>query len=263
MSIFKKKGTVESLFRMGEGAEGGKGPAAEPDGIKKHEVYYVRGRPFIAPAKAEKGAAPAPKQPKKNLFGGSPPIPKTPAKAQPHEKPKKDLTGAAVKKKTALALSAPQMAEEEWAALFRNNLLRSCWKPGLTSDEVQHVLTLWERKLVEVMHRWKHPDLWLAAGKWKRRTWRMDLISVMQKKCALQKQQAGLTKWRRWALCQGNPVLKGRGRRAIRRWHRVALMTGSISMCRLKSPFARMKAATRDGSLRRRRLPRWRPRSGT
>ena len=52
--------------------------------------------------------------------------------------------------KTALALSAPQMAEEEWAALFRNNLLRSCWKPGLTSDEVQHVLTLWERKLVEV-----------------------------------------------------------------------------------------------------------------
>ena len=52
MSIFKKKGTVESLFRMGEGAEGGKGPAAEPEGIKKHEVYYVRGRPFIAPAKA-------------------------------------------------------------------------------------------------------------------------------------------------------------------------------------------------------------------
>ena len=51
MSIFKKKGTVESLFRMGEGAEGGKGPAAEPEGIKKHEVYYVRGRPFIAPAK--------------------------------------------------------------------------------------------------------------------------------------------------------------------------------------------------------------------
>ena len=104
------------------------------------------------------------------------------------------------------------------------------------------------------MHRWKHPDLWLAAGKWKRRTWRMDLISVMQKKCAQQKQQAGLTKWRRWALCRANPVLKGRGRRAIRRWQRVALMTGSVSMCRLKSPFARMKAATRDGSLRRRRL---------
>lgn len=55
MSIFKKKGTVESLFRMGEGAEGGgKAPAfAEgAEGIKKHEVYYVRGRPFIAPAKA-------------------------------------------------------------------------------------------------------------------------------------------------------------------------------------------------------------------
>ena len=104
------------------------------------------------------------------------------------------------------------------------------------------------------MHRWKHPDLWLAAGKWKRRTWRTDLISVMQKKCALQKQQLGLTKWRRWSLCRASPLLKGRGRRAIRRWHRVALMTGSVSMCRLKSPFARMKAATQDGSLRRRRL---------
>ena len=56
----------------------------------------------------------------------------------------------AAKKKTALATAAPKMAEEEWAALFRNNLLRSCWKPGLTSEEVQHVLTLWERKLVEV-----------------------------------------------------------------------------------------------------------------
>ena len=170
--------------------------------MKKHEVYYVRGRPFIAPAKTEKPAATAPKQPKKNLFAGPPPKPRTPVKAQPQEKPKKDLTGAAVKKKTALALSAPQMAEEEWAALFRNNLLRSCWKPGLTSDEVQHVLTLWERKLVEVMHRWKHPDLWLAAGKWKRRTWRMDLIAMMQRKGELQRLQLGLTRWRRWQLCQ-------------------------------------------------------------
>ena len=63
---------------------------------------------------------------------------------------KKDQATPSVKRKTALALSAPRIAEEEWAALFRNNLLRSCWKPGLTSDEVQHVLSLWERKLVEV-----------------------------------------------------------------------------------------------------------------
>ena len=52
MSIFKKKGTVESLFRMGEGLpEGANGPPPEAEGVKKHEVYYVRGRPFIAPAK--------------------------------------------------------------------------------------------------------------------------------------------------------------------------------------------------------------------
>ena len=175
-------------------------------------------------------------------------------KAQPQEKPKKDLTGAAVKKKTALALSAPQMAEEEWAALFRNNLLRSCWKPGLTSDEVQHVLTLWERKLVEVMHRWKHPDLWVGWGKWKRRTWRMDLIAMMQRKVELQRLQIGITRWRRWQLCRSHPMLKGKARRAIRRWHRVALITGSVSKCRLRAPFARLKAATREGSLRRRRL---------
>ena len=52
MSIFKKKGTVESLFRMGEGLpDGANGPPPEAEGVKKHEVYYVRGRPFIAPAK--------------------------------------------------------------------------------------------------------------------------------------------------------------------------------------------------------------------
>ena len=52
MSIFKKKGTVESLFRMGEGLpDGANGPPPEAEGVMKHEVYYVRGRPFIAPAK--------------------------------------------------------------------------------------------------------------------------------------------------------------------------------------------------------------------
>ena len=54
MSIFKKKGTVESLFRMGEGTDGSKAaaPPEASEGIKKHEVYYVRGRPFIAPTKS-------------------------------------------------------------------------------------------------------------------------------------------------------------------------------------------------------------------
>ena len=56
--------------------------------------------------------------------------------------------------KTSLA-SAGKIAEEEWAALFRNNLLRSCWKPGLSADEVQFILTQWEKKLVHSMHQWR------------------------------------------------------------------------------------------------------------
>lgn len=46
---------------------------------------------------------------------------------------------------------------------------RSCWKPGLKNEEVQHVITLWERKLVEVMHRWTHPEIWVGWKHWKRR----------------------------------------------------------------------------------------------
>lgn len=54
MSIFKKKGTIESLFRIGAqddepGAAKSAPGKSEKDG--KHEVYYVRGRPFIAPTK--------------------------------------------------------------------------------------------------------------------------------------------------------------------------------------------------------------------
>ena len=54
MSIFKKKGTIESLFRIGaQDDEFGSGKAGHAKGDKdgKHEVYYVRGRPFIAPTK--------------------------------------------------------------------------------------------------------------------------------------------------------------------------------------------------------------------
>jgi hypothetical protein len=61
MSIFKKKGTVESLFRIGAGDDeaGAKGAAAgAADDVNKHEVYYVRGRPFIAPTKTGARSAP-------------------------------------------------------------------------------------------------------------------------------------------------------------------------------------------------------------
>ena len=54
MSIFQKKSTAEALFRVGEGVDVGKAAAQTEatESVKKHEVYYVRGRPFIAPAKA-------------------------------------------------------------------------------------------------------------------------------------------------------------------------------------------------------------------
>ena len=43
MSIFRKKGTVEGLYRIG--------PTVQPTDHEpaRHEVFYVRGRPFIAP----------------------------------------------------------------------------------------------------------------------------------------------------------------------------------------------------------------------
>ena len=51
--------------------------------------------------------------------------------------------GSGEKRGAGAALpAASKIAEEEWAALFRNNLLRSCWKPGLTADEVQSVLSM-------------------------------------------------------------------------------------------------------------------------
>tara|TARA_B110001452_G_scaffold196994_1_gene166979 strand:+ start:785 stop:979 length:195 start_codon:yes stop_codon:yes gene_type:complete len=52
MSIFKKKGTIESLFRIGaQDDEPGKAAPGKDGKDGKHEVYYVRGRPFIAPTK--------------------------------------------------------------------------------------------------------------------------------------------------------------------------------------------------------------------
>ena len=202
-----------------------------------------------APADAPAGSSSAQKQ-KKALFGGGSVTAKTAAVSALTPKP----AGQAAKKKTALATAAPKMAEEEWAALFRNNLLRSCWKPGLTSEEVQHVLTLWERKLVEVMHRWMHPDLWLAARKWKRRTWRLDLIVVMLKSVQQRQIALGFRSWRSWRLTHCHPLLKARGRRVMKRWHQMALLSKSIVSCRLKSPFAQLKQRTAAGLLRRRRM---------
>ena len=52
MSIFRRKGTIEGLFRIGAEEHLNTDAVAETPTRRgvKHEVYYVRGRPFIAPA---------------------------------------------------------------------------------------------------------------------------------------------------------------------------------------------------------------------
>ena len=58
MPIIKKKGKVEGLYRIGQPAVS---PVANGNGNgesdSKHEVYYVRGRPFIAPSVTGTNAA--------------------------------------------------------------------------------------------------------------------------------------------------------------------------------------------------------------
>ena len=97
--------------------------------------------------------------------------------------------------RTSLA-SASRIAEEEWAALFRNNLLRSCWKPGLAADEVQYILAQWERKLVEAMHRWLHPEIWAAFRVWNHRTWPRALILQVRRRKVLRYVRPSLIRWR-------------------------------------------------------------------
>lgn len=89
----------------------------------------------------------------------------------PRREPR-ELAGRMGASRGALSSAKAVMAEEEMAALFRNNLLRSCWKPGLSAEAVQHVLTIWEIKLVEVLHRWVHPEKWEGLKRWKR-MWRL------------------------------------------------------------------------------------------
>ena len=55
----------------------------------------------------------------------------------PRREPR-ELAGRMGASRGALSSAKAVMAEEEMAALFRNNLLRSCWKPGLSAEAVQH-----------------------------------------------------------------------------------------------------------------------------
>jgi hypothetical protein len=179
----------------------------------KHEVYFVRGRPFIAPAAGAPSAADADKGAPSGNGGegveglglderlqlasrsndaghehaarrfsnlGSAAratLAATRLSAQRHSLHPVDVARGAATTPHARSgrrgslpaglgsgaapssvARANEIAEEEWAALFRNNLLRSCWRPGLNAEVVQHILQQQERKLVEALHRWRNAD---------------------------------------------------------------------------------------------------------
>ena len=56
----------------------------------------------------------------------------------PRREPR-ELAGRMGASRGALSSAKAVMAEEEMAALFRNNLLRSCWKPGLSAEAGEHL----------------------------------------------------------------------------------------------------------------------------
>jgi len=267
--VFKRKGTIESLFRFGLAQEEEPRPMPQSQldeevrgASSRHEVYSVRGRPFIAsvpgatpcavrelpPALAPRLAsaelwrplccatgpepcwtvAPPSAPGTEPLLNCGPAVCATgtvsssrPARAVRMPASPADSSyesrrsGVAATPDTRLSLlrqgspsrssrtsgalinaSAAKIVDEENAALFRNNLLRSCWKPGLRNEEVQHILTLWERKLVEVLHRWTHPEIWIGLKRWKRRTWKLDRLMYIIARARCYHERIAWDKWR-------------------------------------------------------------------
>lgn len=141
---------------------------------------------------------------------------------------------------------AGKIAEEEWAALFRNNLLRSCWKPGLSADEVQHILTRWERKLVECMHHLLHPKLFAAFRVWHHGTWPTTRIREMRRRKLGSIGAPALRTWRSAARIRAlRPFLYARlslGR--FRHWRAHAAHRRRRRAIYLLFPFRRLQAYT-------------------
>jgi len=268
-SIFKKKGTVESLFRFGLGdASDEDRPVpvaqaqadAQADGRKRHEVYSVRGRPFIATVQ---GNTP------KSLDKRSPPKRATPATARdPLEvssaaTPTGRVTASpmprpprSARRGTSALASGPQIEDEEWAAYFRNNLLKSCWKPGLRNEEVQRILTLAERKLVEVIHRWTHPGIWIAYKLWKRRTWKLDRLQFIIMRARHYKERKAWEHWTKMTKLRTlHPFVdQQRMQRKLRLWHRKAMKLKALHCSSKAAPFKQFKERTLHMANRKRLL---------
>ena len=150
---------------------------------------------------------------------------------------------AASPRRSSLAAPGKVVAEEEWQALFRNNLLRSCWKPGLSQGEVQHILAMWERKLVESMHRWLHPDIWAGFRIWRYRTWPRSLLVNARARLYVRFIQPMLNRWRSHSRIQAlAPFLRARLFHVhLRRWRLEAAFMRRTHLACLLFSFARMQ----------------------
>ena len=139
--------------------------------------------------------------------------------------------------------SSGKIAEEEWAALFRNNLLRSCWKPGLSQDEVQHILARWEHKLIESMHRWLHPEIWAGFRVWHHRTWPRSLLENARARFFVRFVRPALNRWRSHSrILALGPFLYARLLHVhLRTWRLEAAFLRRAHMCNLLFGFARLR----------------------
>ena len=99
------------------------------------------------------------------------------------------------KLKSSLAASG-MIEEEELAALFRNNMLRSCWKPGHSTEKVQRLLNAWEARVLEVLHLLIHPMLYKLFARWRRRGWSLRKFGRLRERSLLWLQRRALKQLR-------------------------------------------------------------------
>ena len=116
--------------------------------------------------------------------------------------------------KSSLA-NVGKIAAHEWDARFRSNLIQLCWQPERPAGEVQLAISLWERRLVEVVHHWRHPALWTCIIIWKRRTWKraqlMGLKASAVRRALSDEVPMAFQRW--WASSRTSRI-----RASIQRW---------------------------------------------
>ena len=127
--------------------------------------------------------------------------------------------------------------------MFRNNLLRSCWKPGLSQDEVQHILAVWEKKLVESMHRWLHPEIWMGFRIWHHRTQPRAQVEAAWAKMYIRFVSPMFNRWRSHARIESlGPFLYARMlHMKLRAWRLETHFHRKAHLISLLVPFGRLR----------------------